>query len=379
MAINYYYIDDDPLSTITETAKGLSINPQILNIIPYQHKKWDDEIEFLIKNQTKFDGLLLDWNLNRKNESGDEANFNVEALAQQIRRLIIENKKLKKDFPIVLCSANYRFKKVFNKELTSHDLFDAIYEKDDFNDNQKEVIVQLADLGNGYRKIESLKKLDDILSAVFGDIKIEDIDYRILDSIKILIKGNKPSHEITRFMLIKVIKNNGVLIDKYLLASRLGVDILTEVNLEDWDKLLKKLETLKYNGIFSSGWERWWMNKLHSWWISNFENQLGSLSGSERVKLLNDKFKLNLKPANLAPNCNSEYFWNICKETNVPIAYQDSVISSSSLDKPSWQDDEYFSINIAVQKNASEVHALERDRLKKLKVLHSKNRKNETK
>jgi hypothetical protein len=372
MAIKYYYIDDDPLSTITETAKGLSVESEKLTIIPYQHKKWDEEIDFLIENQNKFDGLLLDWNLTGKNDLGVKANFNIEALAQQIRRLVIEKTKLKKDFPIVLCSANYRFKDVFSKELTSHDLFDKIFEKDDFDKNQSEIIRKLEDLAQGYIKIGNAKNIDEILKTVFGNIEIKEIDYRVLSSMRSLIKGGKPSHEISRFMLSKVINKNGVLIDKYLLAARLGVDILTEGGLDEWNLLLEKLKETKFNGVFSNGWERWWMNKLNIWWESKFDCLLGSLNGPKRVKLLNEKFKLNLKCANLAPKSKSEYFWTVCKESHCPIAYEDGIILASSIDKLSWEDDECLSIEIAIQKGANEVHPFEKDRLKKLKTLYTK-------
>ncbi|HCR75446.1 MAG TPA: hypothetical protein DIW37_03365, partial [Chryseobacterium sp.] len=192
MAIRYYYIDDDPKSTITETAKGLSIHPKELIVTAFQHKEWDKQISFIIENQQNFDGLLLDWTLNQKSEEGADANFNVEALAQQLRRHIIDNDKIKKDFPIVICSADYRFQDIFSKETSGHDLFDLVFEKDEFDTDQEKIILQLKDLAEGYKSISTHKSIKEI----FGIENLEELDYRVLDYMENQI--SQPTHEIAR-------------------------------------------------------------------------------------------------------------------------------------------------------------------------------------
>ena len=366
MAIKYYYIDDDPQSTIVETAKGLSIYPEKLEITAFQHKNWDNQISFIIENQDLFDGLLLDWSLNNKNEEGINANYNVEALAQQLRRYIIDNEKIRKDFPIVICSADYRFKEIFCKEVSGHDLFDLVFEKDDFDLYQDRIISQLEDLAHSYKIIANQKTVKDI----FNLKNTNQLDYRVLDYLETQI--NQPTHEIARFIFEKIINSNGVLIDEFLLASRLGVDIIDNSNSKDWLKLLEIIEEALYKGVFSSGWPRWWMIKINEFWELNFEISLGNLSAEKRVQLLNEKFELNLVPAKIREKGSSNYFWVICKKTKYPLSIDDAILSTSDINKSSWEEDEYFSIESALVEDIKNIHVLEKERIKKLKVLYTK-------
>lgn len=373
MAINYYYIDDDPQATIIETAKGLSIFSDRLEITAFQHKNWDGQINFIIESQDSFDGLLLDWSLNNKNEEGVNANYNVEALAQQLRRFIIDGDKIKKDFPIVICSADYKFREIFCQEVSGHDLFDLVFEKDDFDSQQKLIISQLEDLAISYKIISSDKSAKNL----FKEDILEKIDYRILDYIE--HQQKQPTHEIARFLLTKLINTNGILIDDYLLASRLGVDIIDNQDLMEWTKLLDKLSDVKYKGVFSMAWSRWWMNKLNDFWEENFECSLGSLSGEQRVKLINEKFDLKLVPATIRDKGTTSDFWVICKRTKYPLSIDDAILSTSNVNKSSWEEDEYFSIESALQEDSKNIHILEKDRVKKLKELYTRVRSNERK
>jgi hypothetical protein len=371
MAIRYFYIDDDDEKIIQETAKGLSVHTDQLLVTPHEHLVWDKQVDFLVKNQKNFDGLLVDWNLSNKNSAGDHANFDVEALAQQIRRLVIEKGKLKHDFPIVLCSANYKFRDIYHRELTSHDLFDLVYEKDDFDNKQELVIARLIDLSMGYQaigKTESPKRLLGVKSD-------EESDYRIINMLKIYIDKKEPIHEIARFILRKVVEPSGVLIDAYLLAAKLGVDIIDNENNQEWEKLLTKLESIKYKGVFAQGWKRWWSQKLYDWWEINFGESLGSLEAKERVEILNKKFKLKLVPASPTIKSTDSLFWVKCKQSNRPISLRDALISSSIDDNPEWVDDEYYSIDAALELNPLKIHPLERNKLKSLKEQFTRARK----
>ena len=366
MGIKYYYIDDDPKTTIEETAKGLSVYPSRLKIEAFQHESWDNQLAFIIDHQNSFDGLILDWSLNNKNSKGDNANYNVEALAQQLRRLIIDNEKIKKDFPIVLCSANYKFKDTFSRELTGHDLFDLVFEKDDFDTKQEIIINQLEDLANGYKIIAK----DNSIENIFCVKQVDEVDYRIVDHLQ--NQKKEPPHEISRFLFTKIINANGVLIDEYLLAARCGVDIIDEKNLSEWEKLKDLLKGTKYCGVFSNGWQRWWMNKVTSFWEEHFQSSPGSILGEKRVEILNSKFGIKLTPAKIFEKGNSSAFWVICKKTLRPLAIEDAVLCSSDINKPAWEEDEYFSVKVALEEDIKTIHPLEKDRVKKLKELFAK-------
>lgn len=374
MAIKYYYIDDDPMSTIEETAKGLSIHPEILKVIPFQHKKWENLIEFFIDNQDNYDGLLLDWGLNRKNEEGDKANFDVEALTQQLRRLSVDKDILKKDFPIILCSAQYGFSKVYDKLLSSHDLFDIIYEKDFFHERRDIVEKEMTDFALSYKHIIEVLATHDTENALkhlFAIDNLEKVDYRVVDYLRSLINEKKPIHEIARFIITKVVRPAGILVDKALLSARLGINLNDEQD-KNTLILLKILNNCIYKGVFSVHNQRWWMELVIDWWNENFEASLGSLSAGERVDLLNEKFDLSLQTTPLLENSKSDYYWAICKVTQKPIAISDGILAATPIDKSPWEEDEYFSVLKAVEQDASKVHPLERDRLQKLKELYTK-------
>ena len=173
-------------------------------------------------------------------------------------------------------------------------------------------------------------------------------------------------------MLTNVINPSGVLINEYLLAARLGVDIVDTKDLTEWSKLLGIFSETRYNGVFSNGWNRWWMNKITVFWEQTFGCSIGSLFGEEKVKMMNEKFGLKLSAAKIFEKGTSSAFWVICKKTNRPLAIEDAVMCSSEVNKSSWEEDEYFSISVALEEDIREIHVLEKERVKKLKVQFSK-------
>lgn len=377
MAIKYYYMDDEPVATIKETAKGLSTTPQVLKIVAHQHKTWKGETEFLLNHQEEFDGLLLDWALTHANEENQKADFGVEALAQQFRRYAIgSSSKIKKDFPIVLCSADSRFEQIFPKEKTGHDLFDQVYAKKDFREDKKRVVAELVALANGYKLIQAAKNLaiGSALKKILGIHSGDHVDYRIQEHLQTQLKNRAPVHEIARFVLDRIVRPQGALIDAHLLAARLGVDIANTPN-KNWNMLLETLKKCKYTGAFCKAWERWWMELVNDWWDSVSDIPLGTMTGGERVRHLNKKLKLELVPAQKTSHSKSDLFWQVCQISKAPIAIEDGVLAEQNLSKMPWQEDGYYCIEEALKLETKQVHPLEKDRLRELKKLHTKKRK----
>lgn len=95
--VTYLFIDDEESNRTT----AANLKSKILEIdFHIVEENWEKQLNFLLNKSDDFDGLLLDWQLQgEETENG----YDAEALAQQIRRLASE-KKLKKDFPIILCS-----------------------------------------------------------------------------------------------------------------------------------------------------------------------------------------------------------------------------------------------------------------------------------
>lgn len=372
MAIKYFYIDDDVQSVIQETAKGLSIRPDDLIVEPYQHKTWGKQLEFIIAHQDEIDGILFDWGLVEKNEDGDLADFNVEALAQQIRRITIgDDRLLKKDFPIVLCSAQDKFIEIFSKELTGHDLFDAIYEKSAFI-KPKNLISELVNLANGYKGIENSESAIDMLNIE----SIEDTDFRIIDRLDSFIRDDSPIHEIARFILTRIINVTGVLIDTKTLAARLGIDVIDKYEDKSWKKLLAILKEYSYSGVFSDAYWQYWANKIELW-IE--ENNLSDKSPKEKVAHLNKEFELKLNPAIKTEKSKSDDFWVVCKKTQRPIALEDAILAQmkdKEFSKVPWQEDEYYSIDTALEIGINLIHPSEKERVQRLKKIYPQKRPN---
>lgn len=366
MAYKYYYIDDDPEKTIKETARGLSIKKELIEVEPFQHRTWQEELEFLKDNQENFDGLLVDWKLSKKNAQNEEANFNIEALAQQLRTIITKGDL--KDLPIVLCSAEYEFKKSFEKESTAQDLFDSIYEKDEFDENKDEVINQLFALSKAYIDLNN----DLSLTTILG--KNENIDYRLQDHIEHILSTGHPKHDIVRFILKNLVKVSGLLIDEFILAARFGINVIDPESKDDWIKLTAILEPSQYNGILSFGWQRWWAGDIIDWWRENLDSELGDLTAEERVQKLNEKHGLNLQVAVKTDKSKSTVYWTVCKKTKRPISYKDAILSSEDYEKVPWQEDEYYSVDTALEEATSNIHPLDREKVEKLKIRYTKTR-----
>ena len=385
MAIRYIYIDDDSMSISTETAKGLSIRPDELTVTPIQPETWEDQIKYLVYHQDEIDGLLLDWNLTNVNESGKRPNFNVEALAQQLRGMVIEKiikdnepgmvieaNGIKKDFPIILCSAKFSLVQNYEREFTSHDLFDAIYEKDSFHERQNQVINEMVDFAKSYQIIRNSTLVADdhrqSAMAILSIDNLEMVDSRVGEHLVTLISKKEPIHEIARFLFSKVINTTGLLINEDVLAARMGVNRASE----DWQRFLEIIKPVKYTGAFSTAWNNWWMVKLESWWYENFNESLGTQTAFRRVEMINNKFGLSMSAAKKSEKSKSEFYWVICKETHVPIAIEDAVMAVAPIDKAEWEEDQYYSIECALRTESSKIHSFERDRVEKLKSMFTK-------
>lgn len=338
MGYNYFYFDDDPLEIIKGIARSLSVRKELVEVTPIQPGLWKDVKAFLLEKQDEFSGLLLDWKLKNENEDGVIADFNAAALAQQLRVLSVDKLELRKDFPIVLCSAEMNFYEVYKKEKTIHDLFDLVYSKDYLADENEVVIRQLESLANAYSCLNSSKSIQDL------GIVTEKYDERFIEGLCALFNNDKISHLIIKYLLDNFILNNGILIDEFVLGARLGVDI-EKSDADSWSFIKSDvLQEVRYTGILSDGWDRWDQSALISFWNTNFQQSLASLNAEKRVEMLNDTFNLRLTPASvLEYNVNSN-FWYVCEATKKPISYDEAILKKKSENIISWLDNKYFSL-----------------------------------
>lgn len=340
----YLYIDDNTKEEADGLIAGLADDLEILFQNPTG--TWETERkQFLNSEFNSYDGLILDLNLEEKKnpDSGRISYYKGSTLAQELRNLA-KSKELK-EIPIILLSANKNLEKYFDQ--TNKDLFDLILKKESLNSTDifKESALKLNSIANAYKKLSKDSNINNVLDS---DLKNEDI--RFISEIEYQL-SNKPLHSISNFFIKEVLEKNGILINEKLLFTRLGIDTISS----DANELIKlKTEILlkyKYNGIFSEGWERWWMNGIEELWVSFFCNNksLRSLDSNGRVDIINQKLSLNLKPIQKSDKSKSLKFWTICKGTYVSIDNIDGLLVAGQEKIFPWQDKEYVCIDEALK------------------------------
>ena len=183
-------------------------------------------------------------------------------MAQQCRRLQVDEingRGFKNSFPIILCSSQPGFSAIHQKDTTSEDLFDGVFEKNDLEDKEQFLLALIESY-----KILGKKKvsIEDVIGLSEPEqLKIDSGLIRKVNEIK-----DKQPHETVQFLNKEVINKNGVLIGEDILTSRLGINS----NSKGWEFLKNELSVFKYKGVLSST-ERWWSDLLDGWWSEEFD------------------------------------------------------------------------------------------------------------
>lgn len=371
MAIKYYYIDDDPESQ----KKVTGFENAELSIVAMQHKNsWEEQFVFLKNNEDNYDGLILDLKLDDlPNENNQRANYRGTSMAQEIRTR--QKEGALKAFPIALFSANDKIQQSLEK--SGKDLFDLLIDKTKIDEKSFPVItLQLIGLANGYCVMKKTT------SSIFEIFKIDEnnIDGRFVKEFNETRKS--PVHIQSRFVISELLMKQGLLINEDCLAARLGID---KSESKDWGRLLEMMSLLKYNGVFSCGWPRWWMFLVEKWWIETIKanKHMRSTPADERVARIKETTKLkNLVVAKKINRALSDEFWTICKGYNCPLDPIDGLLIQGQDNLYSWQEPEYVSVEAALwRKNIDswiDVADVEKEKYKELKVMYSQNRINKS-
>jgi hypothetical protein len=159
--------------------------------------------------------------------------------------------------------------------------------------------------------------------------------------------------------------------------ARLGIDI---ANSQDWDKVKNSLATAKYNGVFSGGWQRWWMPLIEKWWNDTIQAKayLRSTPATERVELIKKALQLNyLQATQKIEKADSEEFWTVCKGYDKPLDPVDGLLIEGQEKLYPWQEPEYVSVDAALKSKNKDtvwknVAKIEEDHLKELQETYKK-------
>ncbi|MBI1921146.1 MAG: hypothetical protein HYS23_08710 [Geobacter sp.] len=370
MPINYICIDDESSTDVDPLLKSVCETTGELKIDRHKPVEIGKQVDF-IKSKDP-DGLILDLRLDQqKNEEGYKVPYHGLALAQELRTRMTE--KRLNSFPIVLWSVDSKFKDSYDRDSTSHNLFDKIYVKDtEFTHEPARVASELVALVKGYLKIikgqEPVKgHFQRILGLAEG--ASDTWDPRIGE--KFLSQYKYPPHEYARYILRELIEVQGPLIDENVLAARLGVE--QEISV-DWGKCKLLFTGCYYKGAFCEAWPRWWAAEVDKWWTfqTKAPGPLRRLSAEERVEFLKTKLKSKgLVAAKPIEEGYSTRFWTICQGLEKPLDPIDG-LRSSCAELKAWQDPPFLSIKAALERIGRDrrvvVHPLERERLAEIKT-----------
>jgi hypothetical protein len=343
MACKYLYIDDNS----ELNAKGIITGLQkegVLNI-DFDNPKgdWEKERERILSDEFKsYNGLILDLNLEEMpNKDKETSHYKGSSLAQEYRNLSKAGKL--KEIPIVLLSATMNLDKYFDR--TNEDLFDLIVPREWLNDpilfaplRQK-----LISLSIGYELISKCKNDDNNLIELYK-YNLELENNRFIGEMRSVI--GYPTHTVSNFIIKNLLEKSnipvsGILITEEILATRIGIDISKSI---DWKNVLENLKKYKYRGVFSEGWERWWMSGVEHWWRMELglKNSIRATPASQKIDLLKDKLGLtSLVPIEKNEKAKSEAFWTNCVGSGISIDNVDGLLVDGQDNFYPWQDKKY--------------------------------------
>ena len=353
MPYKYLYIDDESNETVESYQNSLSNEELIIEYVQIG----EINKEYLIKNIHDIDGILLDLRTDElPNEETEKiSEFTGAVWGQHIRDLVTIG-ALEKDVPIVLFSTDKKLRETYFKDMTSNNIFDRFLTKDNTPNN---AIKKLISLAKGYQVISKQKDFNDLLK-----IDTINLDSRIFS--RFIEQNNIPTHEYAQMILKDLIYAKGVLINEKYLASRLGID---KENSEDWEQVKKRFSEAKYTGVFSDGWDRWWMFKVDDIFEEISNTYLSYLDAKERVAFLKEKLEftsLNY-PEPIEENYSYDY-WTVCKALEKPLDPMEGFrVYSTSEPKP-WQEYEYVSLFALLNPQTLrdkdiKIHSLDREKV----------------
>lgn len=361
--IKYLYIDDEDDDSIISLMNGFN-DRELIEVDRLEIKRgmeFSELIKLILNNieNKQYKGLLIDLRLD--GDGTDRLNYSAISISAELRSIAARKEII--SFPIVLCSTDSKIQATYDADKTSQDLFDYTFRKS-YSPNYNKVTTKLYSLANGY---DDLDNEDYEIQNIFDRDDLNELDSRIFDSID----DNKiVPYDIAHFTINTLFHYSNPLINEAILAARLGID--KNKSKDSWERLKNQLESTKYTGLFSGGWDRWWADKVVTKFKEITGKDLPFLSAKERVELLSMKFKINdLIPASPIKYNVSTEFWTICEAYKMPLdPLEGFIIKTKEILKP-WQDQKYISFDAILERIGKSKgifpHSSEKERIKERK------------
>ena len=343
----YYYIDDE-VDTIKSIADGINeCNKVHVDVFPLaRFKEFDKLIEQLKSEWNNIDGLILDLKLDGGGD--DSTKFTATSLAQWISSYVVADYKAAK--PVILLSndlqcANYK------ADVTSHDLFDMVLERNGGLDwsHFAEILAVLAEDYDKLNKDEE-KKLSDLLQN-------DSIDTTSTYFAPFLDAATFNVSQFAAFVLNDLFIHPGLLISEDLLAARFGVDMEKSGNA--WKEFKTKyLGVAKYRGVFGRIKECYWSKKTQEVFaqITNGKSA-ASMTTIQRVATLkaHSEDAKGLEAYEPADKDLSTYCWAIDEVTKKPLDSANGYMIQEEGGLKSWQEPRFLSFDTIESGNKGDI------------------------
>jgi len=240
------------------------------------------------------DLLLLDYRLDEKPVRDDKiAEYKAGPVAQQFRDSAIED--YKNDFPIFAVSHEENIR-LYDPDKTAHDLFDQIWFKNFFVDHPNDAVNQMISFIEAYKEIIDCFNTENILHKLL-QINAEEVGFIDSHFFKDINKLKAPN--LVSINIFKTFINRSwLLLDKDNLLARLGIhpDDKESTHFNELTRIITEND-IEYSGIFGSGFQRWWANRLKGFFEGRYSVALGDLTSAERVEKISECTGLKFQPA----------------------------------------------------------------------------------
>ena len=234
--------------------------------------------------------VALDYRLDEVTpEVAADQTYKGSGLAQVLRDAAIAEPA--EDFAIVLVSGEMKLEALYAPDKTAHDLFDRVYTKEEVTNDRARVKREAVALSEGYKDLRAMGGRYEPVSILAAR---EDERARVcIQEIAIAFDHAAAPHILSKLVLHNFIERPGLLVDCADAAALLG---LAEDSFETIASALVEAGTT-YEGLFSSGWRRWWTHRIEEWGEGLLDRSLTALDAGTRAAGLSAKLGLDLRPA----------------------------------------------------------------------------------
>jgi len=357
---NVIYIDDDKDNRNTFATSLM--RKGLLSIVAIGPQNFEATVSELKSSKEKLDALILDLRLDEQYVDEQFAQYTAPSLTQAIRSANSTlDSGFSKEFPIMLLTTQKNIGEVYDPDLSSHGLFDAIYFKQNLADEGKTIEQEIAIAIEAYSIISKNRVFSDLLQYDVSELPEDLLPGRFVSP-----SSRLTTYEIAHYFTSLILKKSGVLINEQIMAARLGVDIAGS---NGWSNLLELFAEVRYKGVYQGSYNRWWFADLISWWRNEFPSQkpLINLSASERLMLIKEKTGIqDLSPPSPPEFSTGDKFWTTCAATDVPIDISDGYLIED-LDSMPWHDKQYVSLQAILNRKLKDkgitIHPSEKERI----------------